>query len=121
MKKKVLAAVLVAAMTMGLAACGSKSNDSAPADTAEKTEEAADGEETADAEAADGEEKYPEGYTLRVGMNPEETIRMAHRWHRPVCLRIRRTGCTQDLRYLRMEPEDHQNRLGWPDSRRCIR
>ena len=69
MKKKVLAAVLVAAMTMGLAACGSKSNDSAPADTAEKTEEAADGEETADAEAADGEEKYPEGYTLRVGMN----------------------------------------------------
>lgn len=48
MKKKVLAAVLVAAMTMGLAACGSKSNDSAPADTAEKTEEAADGEETAD-------------------------------------------------------------------------
>ena len=69
MKKKVLAAILVAAMTMGLAACGSKSNDSAPADTAEKTEEAADGEETADAEAADGEEKYPEGYTLRVGMN----------------------------------------------------
>ena len=69
MKKKVLAAVLVAAMTMGLAACGSKSNDSASADTAEKTEEAADGEETADAEAADGEEKYPEGYTLRVGMN----------------------------------------------------
>ena len=69
MKKKVLAAVLVAAMTMGLAACGSKSNDSAPADTAEKTEEAADGEETVDAEAADGEEKYPEGYTLRVGMN----------------------------------------------------
>lgn len=51
-------------MTMGLAAAEARSNDnSAPADTAEKTEEAADGEETADAEATDGEEKYPEGYT----------------------------------------------------------